>query len=390
MVVLWGILKKLVLISGASLAVCLLFLEGLTRFVVPACESPFVYFDTAHGIQKYDNRLKREGVFTTGALAKQRAHWRINNHGWTSEIDYAPAAVRPEPLIAIIGDSYVEGFQTDIEHNLATVLRRLVRPEYQVYGFGMSGAPFSQYLHMNRYVRKVFTPDIIVFVLVDNDFDESIAEFKQQPYLMQLTMSDAGLTERPPVPYEPSGFKRMMSRSSAVRYLEVNLHFTQRIRQLFSWRNAGDRADSQQRVRGTLDRSVIEDATDLLVSTIRKENPDVDVVFMTDGFRRAIYAGEDTDEQLRWLHRMLREATHQHQCHFLDLNEAFSQHYSRTGEKLNSEYDYHWNDVGHRVAATALFEFLATNEIIHIRAVPGGEDMAVTRRGTHRPRGNED
>ena len=53
-------------------------------------------------------------------------------------------------------------------------LREKLHSQFDVYGFGKSGAPLSQYLQMTRYVIKHFDPEIIVINVIRNDFDESL------------------------------------------------------------------------------------------------------------------------------------------------------------------------------------------------------------------------
>ena len=94
--------------------------------------------------------------------------------GWNYPIDYYP--INDKKLIAVIGDSYIEAFQVDVDKNYPFLLREKLKNDYEVYAFGKSGAPLSQYLHISRYVNRHFDPDILIFNLVHNDFDESIQE----------------------------------------------------------------------------------------------------------------------------------------------------------------------------------------------------------------------
>src|SRR5438309_72885 len=117
------IFKNLVFITLPSILFCIILLELLFRYIIPASETPYVYFDHNNQILRYDTEGKTEGIYTIGGLTQQRSRWRINNYGWNSKIDYVPYQIRQKPLIAIIGSSYVEAFQVNIEDNIAAILR---------------------------------------------------------------------------------------------------------------------------------------------------------------------------------------------------------------------------------------------------------------------------
>ncbi|HEY9182375.1 MAG TPA: SGNH/GDSL hydrolase family protein, partial [Gammaproteobacteria bacterium] len=167
-------LKNLAMVSVPSLALVLLVLEVVFRTAIPAAARPQAFFDATTSIWKLDRSVQAEGLATIGKLAQQRARWRINNEGWNSPIDYATEKSRSR--VAVIGDSYVEALQVDIERSYPNLLASELGSAWEVYAFGVSGAPLSQYLHMARYVVARFSPDVLVLNLVHNDFTESYAD----------------------------------------------------------------------------------------------------------------------------------------------------------------------------------------------------------------------
>ena len=104
---------------------------------------------------------------------------RTNNYGFVSNIDYDPT--KTTPLIAIIGDSYIEAAMVPYEQTGAGRLAKQLQDGARVYSFGASGAPLSQYLAYAEYVGKEFHPDVLVILVVDNDFDESLLKYKLWP-----------------------------------------------------------------------------------------------------------------------------------------------------------------------------------------------------------------
>ena len=76
---------------------------------------------------------------------------RFNNFGFVSDFDYDPDAT--SPLLAVIGDSYVEALMVPFRETCAGRLRTHLEARSRVYAFGMSGAPLSQYLAFAEYAR---------------------------------------------------------------------------------------------------------------------------------------------------------------------------------------------------------------------------------------------
>ena len=101
------------------------------------------------------------------------APYRINAQGWNSGIgDYAVARRPGVTRIAVVGDSYVEALQVPYDislgERLATELGGGGHP-VEVFRFGISGAPLSQYLQMIEHEVAHYGPDWIVVLIVHND-----------------------------------------------------------------------------------------------------------------------------------------------------------------------------------------------------------------------------
>jgi hypothetical protein len=133
---------------------------------------------------------------------------RINGQGWNSGIgDYSVARRPGVPRIAIVGDSFVEAFQVrydrSVGERLAANLGRDGGP-VEVYRFGISGAPLSQYLQIIEHEVVRYRPDWIVVVIIHNDFGESY-KFQSGRYtssFLKLRVEAGRVTgEIPPVPW---------------------------------------------------------------------------------------------------------------------------------------------------------------------------------------------
>ncbi len=192
-------LKNIFLISLPAVFILLLLLELFFRVVIPATDPPMGFFNEEERMYYFSNQ-REEGQITIGRFAQIKARWHINNEHWNYPIDFAQVIDRP--LIAVIGDSYIEAFQVDADEKYPFLLRNRLEPDYEVYAFGKSGAPLSHYLHVSRYVDRHFDPDILIFNMVHNDFEESIYElYPAKTCFMQIsTGEDGSFTETVPRP----------------------------------------------------------------------------------------------------------------------------------------------------------------------------------------------
>lgn len=352
------IIKNILTVTLPVALSIFLLLELTFRFIIPAGEMPKFFYDEEDQILKLDPHQRRTGLYTMGNMAQQRSRWRVNNLGWNSNIDYNNH--HDKPLIAIIGDSYIEGFQVNPENNIANKLREMLKNKYEVYSFGISGASLSQYLQMNRYVNKHFHPDIIVINVVHNDLDESLCSVRRQPGLLCLAVDGGKVTEAPIVPYHQQMLVQWMRHSATVRYLVYNLRIRDLVNNIISKiskedKNYNANIDVGQARQNYID---IERATDYILNKMKEENNGKIVILMVDALRWDIYKNTVKNSNVMWINNLLKNKCAQNGLYFLDLTLPFSEMYHNNHKKFESMYDSHWNDYGHEAAAKALYEKL--------------------------------
>jgi len=357
------IARKIVILSIPSAIVCLLLGEVVCRYVIRASSMPYstidsgpervFRFDTTHGL--------RDGVFTVGLFAEQQARWHINNAGWASDIDYLPPDQRTRPLIAIIGDSFIEGFSVDPNENLGARLRRTLAGRADVYTFGKSGAAMSEYLAMARYVRRIYKPQVIIVNIVHNDLHESVRNVVAAPEFTQLTEKNGSFEEAPPLrDYGVTRSRRLLRASALLRYLVVNLHAMESVNTL-RYRLQKREANANVYIDlVTGNRHVSTRATHYLAHKFAEENRDMTLIFMMDAPRDDIYKGHIQTSNVRWMNEAVRAAAAANGITFVDLTGPMTAEYDRSGVKFNSEVDHHWNAEGHRIAADALYRAITT------------------------------
>jgi lysophospholipase L1-like esterase len=351
-------LKNILFLTLPSVIILLLVLEVFFRTVIPASEIPFSEFNEEERIYSF-NRDRPEGMVTTGKFAQIRSRWRINNYSWNYATDYKP--VKEGKLVAVIGDSYVEAFQVNVDENFPFLLgEKLKNDNYEVYAFGKSGAPLSHYLHLSRYVNRHFDPDILIFNLVANDYAESVHElYPAKFHFMQLSLSSPdSITENQPGNNpefkKHKTLKSILYKSALVRYMLFNLRLTE------LWKTPPNKT-----YEGNIDPAIakkqneqIRRATEYAVRTIRAENSDKRIIFVMDAPREAIYNNALEKSETIWLNEMMKTICAENGAEFIDLTGSMNEDYGRNKTKFNSDIDSHWDRYGHRFVAGQLYEHL--------------------------------
>jgi hypothetical protein len=361
-------LKNVLRLTLPSLLVIFLILELTVTILIPASQYPYYYYDPDDHILRFSMAEQREGVYTIGPLSQRRAKWRINNAGWNSAIDFVET--KHKPRIAIIGDSFVEAFQVDVGDSLAGQLRQKLSPDVDVYRFGISGAPLSQYLQMARYVIAHFDPDILVVNVVHNDFSESLCSVESKVGMLCLEHDGNAIHEAPIIPYEPNPVFRIARRINLIRFLVTNLKAPARLQRLFSSMGTTPIYNANidvERVRAQ--RGQVKTAVDYVLRALKRESSGRPVVFIMDAPRKDIYANTLNQSDVRWLNELLRHKTLQYGFTFIDLTDAFARIFESEHVRLDVQNDGHWNERGHEAAAQALHTTLVRHQLLtHLSA----------------------
>lgn len=375
--------------------------------VLPVTSGPWIE-ETSH-----DNPVARfqAGKAFTWSMFAHFAHVRrgaTNNEGFIAPFDYVTAEHRPPgapPLVAVIGDSFVEALMVPLEASLVSRLKARLGNRGDVYGFGISGAPMSQYLVWADYARSRFRPDAMVVSIVSNDFDESILAYK--------LASDPG-SSRGFHYFEPgdgtlaltlienrASLARRIGRSSAlVRYLYMNGGVRLDVSLLARLglatpdtpAEAASMSPRERRLRRLFPVAEFEPfserealsrrAVDAFLAALpaRAGLPPQRIILTIDALRVSILAPDLarlTEASLFGRMRVyLTTAARAAGFTVVDLDPTMRAFVRDTGLPVELGDDYHWNEHGHRIAAneiarTGVFRELFPAEVGRIRALPG-------------------
>jgi len=355
-------LRNILFISLPTVLVLFLFLELFFRFVIPASDPPGDYFYDDEKMYSFSNK-RETGLFTIGRFAEIKARWRINNMNWNYPIDYYP--VQDKKLITVIGDSYIEAFQVDADKSYPFLLRNKLSSDYEVFAFGKSGAPLSQYLHISRYVNKHLNPDILIFNMVHNDFNESIYQLHpSRHYYLQLSYNEeqnsfSETIPRPNYSFEQfNTWKRVLYKSALFRYLYHNLNVSNIRLQFIVGRSDNEFEANIDPVQMKNKQDLIHKATDHLIKTITEENNEKRIIFVFDAPRSSIYSNTLEESKVWWMYDMMKEICQKYNTEYIDLTDPMKEDFIKNGRKFNSELDGHWDEYGHEFVANILIDYL--------------------------------
>lgn len=289
------------------------------------------------------------------ALAN-RGH--LNNDGFVNDRDYDASA--PGPLMAVIGDSYVEALMVPFADTLQGRLSRELGPRGRIYSFAASGAPLSQYLVWADYARKTYKPSAMAILVVGNDFDESLMAYKDAPGFHYYAPGKDGQLTLTRVDYSRSTVREMAARSALVRYLIFNLQGPERLRLLLAGQQqgGGEYVGNTASGGGEARLAGSKAAVDAFLRDLPAASglPADKVVLLLDGLRSvdALRPGVEDSYFMRmraYFTAKAGEAGYE----VIDLQPRFLSLSREKGTTFDfGAIDGHWNGEGHAVAAAAL------------------------------------
>jgi hypothetical protein len=342
-----------------SFLACLLVAEIALRFLPVATGFWAEPVNAAQPVFRFSPN--REFLFSRDWNFSLVNRGRVNNDGFINDQDYVEND--PRPLLAVVGDSYVEAAMVP---NAQTFYRRLGDKlnNGRIYSFAASGAPLSQYLVWGQYAAQKYRAAGVAIVVVGNDFDESLWAYDKRPGLHVYVQGEDGRLQLRRTDYAPSPFRTLVRHSALGRYLVFHLHALDLARDAAArWGFASPaHAEMPQYVGNTASAASPERVRDSYaaiaaffddLARMVPLRPDR-VAFLVDGARyeRDIAIMERSYFGLMRA-RFMGEASRRG-YEVIDLQPHFVAR-SRDGQ---TRYEYlndgHWNPAGHAVVADAL------------------------------------
>src|SRR5262245_43661040 len=169
----------------------------------------------------------RTYVFSHGWNFRNVNRGRVNNAGWVNDQDYRKDDAMP--LIAIIGDSFIEAQMVPYPQTMQARLAKALDGRFRVYSFAGSGAPLSQYLIWAQHAVRDYGARAVVINVVINDFDESHAAYRTAPGFWLYAPDQNGELQLRLTPPRRGPLWSLAQKSALARYLLINLKIGPRI-----------------------------------------------------------------------------------------------------------------------------------------------------------------
>ena len=284
---------------------------------------------------------------------------KINNFGFRNDNQYN---INDENVVSIIGDSYVEAIQVPFNETFFNVFDEQIDSKFNVYSFGFSGAPLSQYLKWAEYATEQFRVSHVIFNIVANDFDESLLKYKQgEGFFYFKECSPAHLCSIM-IPYEKKSYNWILG-SSLIRYLIYNLEITELPEKLNSFIN--NPISEESRFFANTEINVSKEklydsklAIDFFFKElerldIKKEN----VIFIVDGR----FYNKNLDNYFNQMRDYFLYTCNNLGYNSIDMKKHFNLHYSQNNMRFELERDGHWNKVAHLLVGETIADYFNKN-----------------------------
>ena len=325
--------------------------EIFFRTIIPAREAPTTTFQPTYGLETYDPSATPDGIFSSGRRAQQRSPWHINAQGWNQATDFVVDENRQKPLVAMLGDSYVEGFYIDPSAHVMQRLKARENHRFEVYQLGKSGSGFGHFIQMAHYLAdNRYTPDVLVILINRGDFWSSVQRPTQKgPQSLQLAVNDNGETSlSPPKQTQRVTWRRWLRQSALARYLIWNANLNPFGGQIDLAAN-GQLQSTEAHIAAN---PRYEQAFRYMTRSIKGHLPHTKIVFLVDADREN-FSDDEPPAPLPAM-AIIKKVCAVEPCTHVDLTSTFHEYWKRTGQPLNFAHDYHWNETAYGLAAEVL------------------------------------
>lgn len=305
------------------------------------------------------------------------ATYTTNSHGMR-DVARSEARTDGKRRVAVLGDSFAEGYLVDDADTLSQAMEREVfGGRAEVLNFGTSGyfGTTQQWL-LYEHLAKRFQPDVVVVAFLnENDlFDVSWRYWQDRPpryrpYLVPDDAANEGFSL-----FYPDVAPAAVSASKRIENLLMRLSAIARVANELSLRirYAGQppkALDVYAEPPGPLVAeawTVVEEALRRLATATRRDGAELVVMQLVDPAQidpaRAAAVAQHAGHDIWAPQARLAAITARLGVRYLSLREAFESH--RDVHALEPPYfgyscDGHWSPLGHRVAAETLGAFLS-------------------------------
>lgn len=341
------VVKALALYALLVVVVPFAILEGAFRLLPVSSPPPIQPVTPAQPIAHFPPHA--DYLYSAGWNFAIRSHKHTNNYGFNNIADYHPDETTP--LLMVIGDSFVEAHEVDAGRSAAELLNTGLRGAGRVYSIGLSGAALSQYLATAGYACATFHPQALAFVIIGNDFDESLLKYSDEPQLHHFDAQGRLVLSG----YELPLAKRVLRHSAFVRYVMLNLMSGARLNQIRRLLRGAPAVPTAQAANEDERLRDSQHAVDLFFEQLPARCNVSSVLFVIDALRPAIYSPQmlrvaEQGYEGRMRSYLAAEARRRG-YEVLDMEPVFMARHARDGARFEFPTDKHWNALGQELVA---------------------------------------
>jgi hypothetical protein len=306
---------------------------------------------------------------------------RINNFGWR-DVDWTLEKPKGTTRIAIIGDSFVEAFQVEVESTFVKILERELSLQHntrvEVMNFGRSGFTQTEQLLLLQSDVLKFSPDIVVACLLPaNDIEDvrrATAPDLLRPFFIHDPQTHSLILDarfRETSEFRAKVFVDVFKRNSALLSLLAERYTLYRLKRDITAKSAegankaeklagymslcSAHPDSEQAKSYALNKLLIE----RIAATCSEANVELVLLcFPTDAHlpeREREYVATDSTFNPNFFDDDLARLSSALGIHYLGLQRVFRREYERNRRPLHWK---HLNYEGHRITASELSKTL--------------------------------
>jgi hypothetical protein len=357
-----------VLTVAVSIGLTLLAAEIVLRFLPVATALPVEPPTAENPIQRYV--ANHPSTWSFGWKMDYVVRGRSNAQGFLADYDYDAADRRP--LVAVVGDSYIEALRVPFAQSVTGRLQAALGHRGRAYAFAQSGAPLSQYVAYAQHACTAYRPARMVVNVVGNDFDQSVfAHRLRNGYFHLYPRPDGGFDHRlTPLP-APGLVERILRRSTLALYLMRNVGISDLIARMGINMAQAEIQPARRHVCQTdADaRSARVEEGYRVIDWFLGALPQAaclsasDIVIVVDAPRPEVYdAGARAGAQTSYCGRMrsrLIEQAKTRGFRVIDTEPHFVAAHAADGKRFEHPIDGHWNSHGHEIVAAAVLATLS-------------------------------
>jgi hypothetical protein len=349
------LLKAIALYALLVVLIPFTLLEGAFRLLPVSSPPPIEPVTPEQPIAHFAPRA--DYVYSAGWNFAIRSHKHTNNYGFNNIADYHPQ--QRSPLLMVIGDSFVEAHEVDAGKSAAELLNAGLGGAGRVYSIGLSGAALSQYLATAGYACAAFRPQALAFVIIGNDFDESLLKYSDEPQLHHF--DDQGRLVL--AGYELPLAKKVLRRSAFIRYVMYNAMTGARLNQIRDLLRGSQAVATAATARAASEAERLRDsqrAVDLFLEQLpaRCNVEPRSVLFVLDAVRPEIYSAQTMPAAENGFQGKMRAylgaEARRRGYQVLDMQPVFIARHALDGARFEFPTDKHWNALGHELVAQAM------------------------------------